>query len=57
MNSRKSKAVRLGNATAVVLPVDWVRGHQVEQGDLLDVRYDGVITVRAQKKQGKDNLE
>ena len=55
MNVRKSKAIRLGNATAVVLPIDWVRGHEVQQGDVLDVRYDGVITVRAPpKKWGKD---
>ena len=47
MNTRKSKALRVGNATAVVLPVDWVRGHQIKQGDVLEVCYDGCVTIKA----------
>jgi|GEM_PF-2624183 len=43
---RKSKAIRLGNATAVVLPIDWVRGNGIKHGDLLDVQYDEIVKVR-----------
>ena len=42
--------MKLGNATAVVLPVDWVRGHKIECGDELEVRYDGAVTIRAPDK-------
>ena len=29
----------------VVLPVDWVRYNRIEKGDLVDVTYDGALTV------------
>lgn len=42
--------MRLGNSMAVVLPMDWVREHNIEQRDELEVRYDGIITIRAPRK-------
>ena len=51
MNLRKGKAVRLGKATAIILPTDWVRGHGIEGGDELQIRYDGVVTIRAPRKE------
>lgn len=45
-NKRTAKAVQLGSSLAVILPVDWVRGHEVKKGDLLPLEYNGRVSVR-----------
>lgn len=37
----------------MVLPRDWVRGNAVEKGDVLEVEYDGVVTVKAPENEAK----
>jgi bifunctional DNA-binding transcriptional regulator/antitoxin component of YhaV-PrlF toxin-antitoxin module len=39
------------HSLVVVLPKDWVRGHGIEQGDELEVQYDGFVTVKAPLKE------
>lgn len=50
-NKRTAKAVRLGRSLAVILPVDWVRGHELQKGDLLTVEYNGHVSVSAPLKR------
>jgi len=45
-SKRNAKVVRLGNALAVFLPADWVRGNGIEKGSILEIVYDGVVTVK-----------
>jgi antitoxin component of MazEF toxin-antitoxin module len=50
-NRRNAKAVRVGKSLAVILPADWVRGHDLGPGDPLTVEYDGRVSVRAVPKE------
>lgn len=54
MNRRKAKVIRLGESFVAVLPRDWVRGHELDAGDELDVQYDGVVKFSVSKaKEGE----
>ena len=56
-NKRFAKAVRLGRSLAVILPVDWVRGHELAPGDLLTVEYDGRVSVSAPVKRAEGETD
>ena len=45
-SERIGKVRRVGPASlAVVIPKDWCRGNEIEQGDLVLVRYNGAILI------------
>jgi AbrB family looped-hinge helix DNA binding protein len=51
-SERVAKVRRVGPASlAVVIPKDWCRGNEIEQGDLVVVRYDGEVHIRPAKKE------
>jgi antitoxin component of MazEF toxin-antitoxin module len=56
-SERVAKVRRVGPASlAVVIPKDWCRGNEIEQGDLVVVRYNGEIRIRPlQKVAGTDS--
>ena len=57
-SERVAKVRRVGPASlAVVIPKDWCRGNEIEQGDLVVVRYDGEIRIRPLPKAGAVELE
>ncbi len=50
MSKRRARVVRLGKVSlAVVLPIDWARGMEVEAGDVVEVSYNGDIRIRKQE--------
>ncbi len=50
-SERVAKVRRVGPASlAVVIPKDWCRGNEIEQGDLVVVRYNGEICIRPLQK-------
>jgi hypothetical protein len=48
-SKRNAKVVRFGKSLAIFLPVDWVRGNGIEKGSVLEIVYDGVVTVKPPK--------
>jgi len=51
MNARKARVIKLGNSLAVVLPKDWTRGMDVEQGQLVEMVYNGEVHIIAIPKE------
>ena len=57
-SERVAKVRRVGPASlAVVIPKDWCRGNEIEQGDLVVVRYNGEIRIRPIDKKGEPDVE
>lgn len=53
MNLRTARVFRDGGSHVVVLPPDWLRGQDIEPGDLVEIWYNGEVHVRPRrKKQG-----
>ncbi len=49
---RVAKVRRVGPASlAVVIPKDWCRGNEIEQGDDVLVRYDGEVHINVLPKR------
>ncbi len=45
MNRRRSKIIKLGSSLAVILPKDWTRGMDIEQGQLVELVYNGEVRI------------
>ncbi len=43
---RRAKVWRSGSGLVVVLPKDWLVGMGIEEGDLVDVVYNGSVEIR-----------
>jgi antitoxin component of MazEF toxin-antitoxin module len=57
-SERVAKVRRVGPASlAVVIPKDWCRGNEIEQGDLVVVRYNGEIRIHPLPKHGATGQE
>lgn len=57
-NKRTAHVMKAGqHSLVVVLPKDWVRGHGIERGDILEVCYDGVVTIKAPCKSRSETIE
>ncbi len=54
MNKRRAKVVRLGQTSlAVISPIDWTRGMEIEAGDEVEIVYDGQVQIRKIQKGGE----
>ncbi len=46
MNKRRAKVVRLGRTSlAVIIPIDWTRGMEIEAGDEVEIVYNGSVQI------------
>jgi len=52
MNKRFGKVVKVHKSYAVVLPVDWCRGNEINGGSEVEICYDGVVKISPRKGQG-----
>ena len=48
-SKRNGKVVELGRSLAFILPRDWARFYGIEKGAVLEIVYDGVVTVKPPK--------
>ena len=46
MNVRTARVFRNGSSLVIVLPKDWTRGEGIDEGDELEVHYNGEIHLR-----------
>ena len=51
MNERKIKIVQLGDAFAVILPVDWCRWNRIRKGMVLQMIYDGSVVIKSPREK------
>ena len=51
MNRRTGTLVRIGKSFGIVLPKDWVRGHDLQPGDRVSIEYDERVSVSAPAKK------
>jgi antitoxin component of MazEF toxin-antitoxin module len=56
-NVRERRILRSGGAMVVSLPPDWLRGNGLSAGDVVELTYDGIIRIRAPKKNAASGVE
>lgn len=44
-SKRRARVYKQGSGTVVVLPVDWCRGMEIEPGDVVELLYNGRLTI------------
>lgn len=43
------KIVRIGSSSFITLPIDWVRGMGLKEGDEVEILYDSIILILPKK--------